>query len=383
MASDRYAKAGVDIGIEAEFSEHARRLSLSTHGNCPWIIVSKDLAAQGIPVFRLNIERYPFLRACWISPVPEGTGTKDILATESRGWRNVAYDLFAMTGGDVTRKGGKRVVLSNVLKVRTLGKRGSPTNDAMRELMQGLRDVANEQGVVLLGGETSQLGPIIGSENPAALAKFTWAGFMLGIYKPWSIISGDTLRAGQVIVALGENGFRDNGISLVRKALRVKFGKKWWQNPLAEGRVSAAATPSTLYDKLLEETNGWTRTPRIPVQLIIHLTGGSFPSKLGKMIFPKGLSAVLDDLFDPPDVVCECAEWLNLTDEEAYHFWGCGQGALVVLQRTDVERFLALAAAHGIKAKVCGKITKKDKPAITIFSKFRSEREIPYEYGEN
>jgi len=111
------------------------------------------------------------------------------------------------------------------------------------------------------------------------------------------------------------------------------------------------------------------------------LTGGSFEAKLGSKLRPLGLSAKLDDLFKPPPIMQQCADWLELEDKEAYRVWNGGQGALVVLHENDVRRFLKLAQGYDIEAKVCGKITKEDSPAITITSKFRSGKEIRYEYG--
>jgi len=59
-----------------------------------------------------------------------------------------------------------------------------------------------------------------------------------------------------VILGLKENGFRCNGISSVRKALKEKFGKEWWINPRAKDSIKEAATPSVLYDTYINKEIG-------------------------------------------------------------------------------------------------------------------------------
>ena len=72
------------------------------------------------------------------------------------------------------------------------------------------------------------MGVCVGSEITNSRTKINWSGTMLGAYTKDKMITGSTIAAGQVIIALKENGFRCNGISSVRKALAMKYGKTWW-----------------------------------------------------------------------------------------------------------------------------------------------------------
>jgi len=383
MERDPYADAGVDVREGESFSAFASRVRRTTFRNCPYIFVL-DLSGQdfrGRDLVFLRHQEYPFLRTCALGVAADGAGTKTILVDAAQTWQQAAFDVMAMCGGDVTRDGGLPVAFSNVLDVSNLGKEGDATNRAFRQTLLGLGAAAALEGVVLIGGETAELGVCVGSENPGATTKFNWSGFMLGLYRQEKMTLGNTVHEGQIILALKENGFRSNGISLVRQAFRTVFGEHWWENPATGEAIQEAATPSVLYDKMLAEANGWFGPTRIPAELIVHLTGGSFGTKLGSKLRPLGLSARLNDLFEPPPIMQQCADWLGLDDEEAYRVWHGGQGALVVLHESDVERFLAVTKVHGVGAKVCGKITKEDNPAITITSKFRSGKEIRYEHG--
>jgi phosphoribosylformylglycinamidine cyclo-ligase len=157
----------------------------------------------------------------------------------------------------------------------------SPEYQAVLDLFRGLKNAAEKIGIIVLNGETAELSSLVSSENPGATLKYNWGGSVHGLYHPDKMITGDKVAAGQVVVAFKENGFRSNGISSVRKAFSIKFGENWFCTELAQKYLLQAATPSLLYDKLFVDANGWLGNPRIDIKAIIHLTGGSFKSKLG------------------------------------------------------------------------------------------------------
>ncbi|TSC77772.1 MAG: Phosphoribosylformylglycinamidine cyclo-ligase [Parcubacteria group bacterium Gr01-1014_29] len=139
------------------------------------------------------------------------------------------------------------------------------------------------------------------------------------------------------------------------------------------------STFSMFYDELLVSMNGWfseNYQPIVKMHAIIHLTGGSFEGKFARdILFPRGLSAELTNLWDPPEVMKECKEWRGMTDEECHTIWSCGQGMLVVVDSDGVAKvkFIALAKEFGIEARVCGLITKNKPgkaPTLEILSRF-------------
>lgn len=206
---------------------------------------------------------------------------------------------------------------------------------------------------------------------------------MLGAYNPDFLINGSTLAPGQIVVALKEEGFRSNGFRHVRKALARKFGKKWWENPNAEAAIQACAQPSVLYDPFFAVINDWYGcNSRLPMHLIVHLSGDPFRQKFAQdILFPLGLSAELDDLFAPPAIMQECKEWGRMTDKDVYINWNGGQGMLVVLDEERVREFLDRAALFRIAAKVCGRITKRDEPALVISSTFSHDTTVQFLQG--
>ncbi|MDP3735200.1 MAG: AIR synthase-related protein [bacterium] len=376
--SKSYAKAGVNVELEHQLSEEAKKVCAETYGFSPFVeVVEFSENFRGPRGFRL---KHPDPREVWLDGAPDGIGTKTIILDAAGSHVSAAADLLAMTGGDITRWGGLPLVLFNNLEVATLAAedRGHVI-EMHRSLLRGLRHYAAYQNVVCLRGDTAQMGQCVGSEIAHSVTRFNWSGVMIGAYMSDRMITGKAIGAGDNIIALREYGFRSNGGSAVRMALRKKFGKHWWRKDKARTFIFEAAQPAVLYDRLLVEANGWydllpnaEERVRVPMNAIVHVTGGGIPEKFGPLLVARGLSVELDDLWEPPTAIRACAEWLNMSDEECYRVWGCGQGGLVVVPQETHEQFLALASRHDIEARVCGRVVANREPGISIHSKFSS-----------
>lgn len=373
-----YSQDGVDVEEESSFSSFAGSVCKKSYNNSPFVKVH-DLSGgsfRGPRPFTLkNLPKGYFIEAS-----TDGLGTKGILIDAAKSHKDAAFDIIAMTASDITRFGGVPLVFINVFDISSVGNSGDKVNKIYKSAISGLGNVAKSGKIVVLKGETAQMGDAIGSEIKDSKTKLNWSGTMIGAYHKDKMITGKSLRAGQVIIGLKENGFRSNGISSVRKALRQKFGNSWWSNPKAKTAIKQAATPSVLYDVCINTLHGWFNKnfkPEINIHGIVHLSGGAFREKLGKdVLWRKGLSAELYDLWEPPKIMLECAKWRGLKDEEFYEVWNGGQGMLVIIDEKDAKHCIKRAKDFGIKAKIVGKVTKEKKPQVSIHSKLNGKKII-------
>ncbi len=382
--ADLYAQDGVNFELGDDFSTTAANLFRDTWTACPLIEVKdfSDGYFRGPRGFRPKL----FPDHWYLDSPMDGIGTKVGFHAEGLSPQQGANDLLAMCCGDIDRFGGVPVVFNDLLDVSTLGEKDGLVYLGYIAALKQLRQRAIEQKIVVFRGETAELGPYVGSENPDAQFKFNWAGCAVGLYDQTRMIVGRDVRPGDAVVALRQRkGFRSNGLSTVRKAFRLRFGERWWEHADAYEAIKDAAAPSTLYSRFLSTANGWYNgmyEAVIPVKQISHLSGGGIPAKFGKdFLFKHGFSAVLPDLWELPDIIQAVVDWGVLTtteglwtDRDSYNVWGCGQGVLVVLDKSYVDEFIRLArrADHNIEAKVCGKITRpgKEGPKLSLRSKF-------------
>lgn len=375
-----YSKDGVDVHEEALFSSFAGSICKSSYNNSPFVEVH-DLSGgnfRGPRPFSLNSLPEGYI----IEASTDGIGTKGPLIDAAKFHHLAAYDLVAMTASDITRYGGVPLVLINALDTVNVGEEGDEVSETYKSAISGLGKVAKEAKIVVLKGETAQMGVCVGSDDVQSKTKLNWTGTIIGAYHKDKMITGDTLAEGQIVIALKENGFRSNGISAVRKALSKKFGPEWYKNPAGSESVRAAAAPSVLYDLFVNTLHGWYDAdfePEIKIHAIVHLSGGAIKEKLAKdMLFPRGLSAKLDDLWEPPAIMKQCAEWRGIIDEEFYEVWNGGQGMLLVVSQNEAEYCIKRAKDFKIEAKIAGKIEKIPTPQVVIKSKLNLGKEIIY-----
>ena len=375
-----YSQDGVDVEEEALFSSFAGSICKASYNNSPFLEV-KDLSEGKFRgprpfVFKNLPEGY------FIETSADGIGTKGIVIDAAKTHHLAAYDIIAMTASDITRFGGVPIAFVNIFDTTSVGNEGDEVSKIYKSAIAGLGKVAKENKIVILKGETAQMGDAIGSEIADSKTKLNWSGIMIGAYHKDKMITGEKLAPGQIIIALKEEGFRCNGISSMRKALKERFGKEWWKNPEAGKSIKQAAHPSVLYDMYINTLHGWVDKdfkPEITIHAIVHLSGGALKEKLAKdVLFPKNLSAELFDLWEPPEIMRRCAEWRKITDEEFYEVWHGGQGMLLIIDEQDADHCIKRANDFGIKAKIAGKITKENTPQVSINSKLTPGKNIIY-----
>lgn len=375
MTKSLYAQDGVDVEEEAGFSSYAGGVCKESYTNSKFVEVH-DLSGGSFrgprPITFKNLPEGYMVEAS-----SDGIGTKGILIDAANMHHTAAYDLMAMVSSDITRYGGLPLVIVNILDVVTVGEAGDDISKTYKGLVDGLGKAAKDLNAVILKGETAQMGVCLGSEITDSPTKFNWGATMLGAYHKDKMVTGDSVAEGQVILALKENGFRCNGISSVRKALAMNYGEKWFENPDAQQDIKKAAEPSVLYDQYINTLHGWFSgdfKEEVKLHAIIHLSGGAIREKLAKdLLFSRGLSAELPNLWEPPEIMRTCAGWRGMQDEEFYESWNGGQGMFLIVDEKDVDYSIQRAKDFGIEVQAAGKITQQESPSVTITSKLSGE----------
>lgn len=371
--SNLYKEDGINISAGDAASAFAGRICRESYGNSPYVEVH-DLSQGNFRGPRcFTLKGLPF--GIRMTGGMDGVGTKVILTDAAGNHLVTGADVFGMTGMDITRWGGIPLIFMSVLDVSKLGEVGSKSFQACLDIYTGMGQVAKEHQFVIFNGETAELGPCVGSENPSATLKYNVAGCMLGLYHVDKMILGNTLASGQSVIVF-QDSFRSNGLSSVRKALSFKYGPEWWSNPLAKDDIALAAAPSVQYDRMFNYLHGWNEPSlraHVKFHLIVHLSGGAFKGKFGDLLKALGLSAELPDLFEPSDIMRRCAEWRGMTSSEFYETLNGGQGALAVVDESEENRVIDYATSVGISAKVAGRITEKQGYTVTIKSRLDGE----------
>ncbi len=294
----------------------------------------------------------------------DGVGTKIQLAEGINRHDTIAYDLFAMVCDDAIVRGAEPVLIGSILDVKSLrSPQGKYFMKQLNQLAKGYVNAARAARVAVINGEIAELGARV---NGYGTFNYNWGAAVLWVANEQRAITGKKIKAGQTIVALREYGFRSNGLSLVRKILRNTFGAEYH---LGEGTrcVEEALTPSTIYcAAVCDMFGGAFDEPRANVTGVAHITGGGIPEKLGRVLRPSGLGAVLDTVYDPPSIMQEVQELGDVPMREAYNTWNMGNGMLIIT--TTPEEVIACAEQHNLEAKVAGKIEAKTNIRLKTYT---------------
>lgn len=82
------------------------------------------------------------------------------------------------------------------------------------DIVKGVAEGCLQSDAALIGGETAEHPGLMPEEE------YDLAGFAVGIVDEKDMITGQDLKAGDVLIGVASSGVHSNGFSLVRKILR-------------------------------------------------------------------------------------------------------------------------------------------------------------------
>lgn len=345
MTANTYKSAGVDLALDDVCKGIFTAACRETFENSKLARVIDAADSELHRVLLIKIGKQYFMLNS------DGIGTKIEIAERMNKHWTMAYDLVAMLADDAVRFGARPVAMVNDLNVAKLDR------NIAKQLASGLKNAAEYAKIIVIGGEIAQLGGRVAGRIPEA---YNWSGTLLSVIDPDEIITGEKIRKGDAIVALQEDSFRSNGLSLVRKIAREKVCEDWHN-------IAVNNTP--LGDYVLRPSRIYS--PAITAALdkgckitgIAHITGGGIPGKLGRLLKQRELGAHLHSLWPASFAMSYFQKLGNVSDEEAYRTWNMGNGMLIVTR--DPDKVIETATAKGESyAAICGEITKN--PEIVI-----------------
>ena len=294
----------------------------------------------------------------------DGVGTKMELGERIAKHDTVAYDLLAMVCDDAVVRGAEPVIVGSILDVTSLSDSNNSYIGFIKQLAVGYINSAKDANVAIVNGEVAELGARVNGYGPF---NYNWGAGVVWFARKSRMLTGYEIQEGDKLVGLREEGFRSNGLSLVRKIMKSTYGEEWHLETYS-GRSLAelALHPSRIYSgAVVEMLGGFEGEPKARIHGISHITGGGVPGKLRRILKPSGLGAYLGNPFEPCDLMKYCQEKGNVADVEAYKTWNMGQGMIIITPSPD--EVMKIANQHGIESQVMGEVTKE--PGIRILNK--------------
>lgn len=343
----RQTPSGVDVDRNAACSRIAWSRAAATHAS------RRGQDGEVLPALAASFSTALRIGGESIAVTSDGVGTKVEVAERVGRWDTLGFDLVAMVADDLVCNGAEPIGLTNVLDVDRL-------DEAIVDaLLAGLARAALEARVAILGGEIAELGGRVGGHGERMRAN--WCATAIGTFGGRTPIDGRAVRAGDVVLALGEEGLRSNGFSFARRTLEAAYGPEWHTADF-EGRTwgDLLLTPSRIYGPAIVDA---LRAGH-PMSGLAHVTGGGIPHKLGRVLRATGRGARLHALFEPPAFVRELARLAGAAPEVLFKQWNLGQGMLVVTEARAADGLATFLESAGHRVQQAGVVT--DSPTLDL-----------------
>lgn len=314
-----YKESGVDVEAGYEAVRLMRRHVRKTFR--PEVLT--DIGGFG-GLFSLDLSRY---KAPVLVSGTDGVGTKLKIAFLMDRHDTIGIDCVAMCVNDIICSGAEPLFFLDYIAI------GKNKPEKVAEIVKGVADGCMMAGCSLIGGETAEMPGFYPTEE------YDVAGFAVGIVDKNSIIDGNGIKEGDVLIGLASSGIHSNGYSLVRKVL----------NPSPE-KLSQYVGPlgSTLGEELLKPTKIYVKTildlkDRFEIRGISHITGGGFIENIPRMV-PDGLRVRINKGTWPVLPIFSLIQELgNVSEQDMFNTFNMGIGMVIAVDREiagDVAEYL-------------------------------------------
>ncbi|MET0728938.1 MAG: phosphoribosylformylglycinamidine cyclo-ligase [Acidimicrobiales bacterium] len=329
-----YEDAGVSISAGEEAVERIKSKVRSTFR--PEVI--GDIGGfGGLFAFAQHRYTHPVLVSS-----TDGVGTKALVAQATGRFDTIGVDLVAMCVDDLVCQGAEPLFFLDYIAV------GKLDPDHIEQLVEGVAHGCRQAGCALIGGEMA--------EHPGAMepGEFDLVGFAVGVAERDRLITGEHVRAGDVLVGLPSPGLRSNGYSLARKVLFETAGLAL-DAPAYDGSTTTVADelllPSVIYAPAIAAL-----LRVVDVRSIAHVTGGGLPGNIARVL-PEGSAAVVDQgSWEVPRIFSEIQRIGDVTDDEMRKVFNLGLGMVVVVHPDDAHKTLDILRTEGHRAVEVGRI---------------------------
>jgi phosphoribosylformylglycinamidine cyclo-ligase len=292
----------------------------------------------------------------YLDLVIEGVGTKVLLAQLADKYDTIGVDGVAMAVNDVIRSGATPLALVDNFHAHI----SDP--DLVKEWLKGIVKGAEESDCPVPGGEIGDVAAII-----KGLTKgkgFDLIVASVGEVHEKDVISGRTIKPGDVVVGLRSSGVHSNGISLVRKVLFKEWGGKYEPFDVPDGFdreiVYEALEPTRIYVKPFLKA-----AKEVEIKGAVHVTGDAY-MKFGRfMKYSKGIGFEFANFKPQPifGLIQQTAPQVGgvITDEEMLKTFNMGWGFAVVVDKNYEDEAITVFEKGGVEAERIGKVTSSGK----------------------
>ena len=278
----------------------------------------------------------------------DGCGTKVKLAIIMDKHDTIGIDAVAMCVNDIACAGGEPLFFLDYIAC------GKNYPEKIADIVKGVAEGCLQSEAALIGGETAEHPGLMPEED------YDLAGFAVGVCDKKEMITGENLKAGDVLIGMASTGVHSNGFSLVRKVFEnelTKEGLNTYYDELGKTLGEALLAPTRIYVKAFKNV----KKAGVTVKACSHITGGGFYENVPRMLKEGTRAVIKKDSYEIPAIFGMLAKKGEITEQMMYNTFNMGIGMVVAVDPADVEKTMAAIRETGDTPYVIGSIEEGEK----------------------
>ena len=276
----------------------------------------------------------------------DGVGTKLKLAFLMDKHDTVGIDCVAMCVNDIACAGGEPLFFLDYIAC------GKNYPEKIATIVKGVACGCIQSGAALIGGETAEM-PGFYPED-----EYDLAGFAVGVVDEKDLITGASIKPGDVLIGIASSGVHSNGFSLVRKVFEMtRESLDTYYDELGRTLGEALIEPTKIYVKALKAV----KEAGVDIKGCSHITGGGFYENIPRML-PEGVRAVVKkDSYEVPAIFRLLQKKGGIEEEMMYITFNMGLGMVLAVCSEDVDKAVEAIRGAGETPYIVGSCEAGEK----------------------
>ena len=335
-----YAQAGVNIDVKMNAVGSIKEMVAATK--------TKDVIG-GIGAFG-GLHKVPTGKDMILVSSTDGVGTKLKVAAMVNRHDTVGQDIVNHCVNDILVQGAKPLFFMDYVGTSKV----DPAQ--FKAVVSGLCKACRENHMALLGGETAEMPGLY----PAG--EYDLVGTIVGCVSKKDLITGKSIRAGDVMIGFPSGGLQTNGFSLARRVI-FDLCQYSWQDKLP-------GTNQTFAEALLAVHRSFLRPVaklmerKVKINGMAHITGGGFPDNLPRVL-PKACNAEIDRAsWEVPTIFRFIERQGKVDHDEMYRVFNMGIGFVVIIPKAELVKATNILKAQHQPYSIIG-VIRKGKGIVT------------------
>lgn len=296
-----------------------------------------------------SMERFKQMEKPTLVSGTDGVGTKLKLAFLMDKHDTIGIDCVAMCVNDIACAGGEPLFFLDYIAC------GKNYPEKIADIVKGVAEGCLQSDAALIGGETAEHPGLMPEEE------YDLAGFAVGIVDEKDMITGQDLKAGDVLIGVASSGVHSNGFSLVRKIFEMTKGSlDTYYDELGKTLGEALLTPTRIYVKAMKSM----KDAGVKVKACSHITGGGFYENIPRMLKDDTVAVIEKNSYPIPPIFTLMAKKGNVDEQMMYNTYNMGLGLVIAVDPAQADAAIAAIEAAGEKAYRVGSIEAGEKGVI-------------------